>query len=64
MDHTALLHARRRKPGPRQLLIMHSNAGGDGGKNARDMERLGQQIGGERDKQADQDLDGWFPRVR
>ena len=26
---------------------MHRNAGGDGGKNARDMERLGQQVGGE-----------------
>ncbi len=39
---------------------MHRNAGGDGGKNARDMERLGQQVGGERDKQADQDLDGWL----
>ena len=24
---------------------MHRNAGGDGGKNARDMERLGQQVG-------------------
>ncbi len=37
---------------------MHRNAGGDGGKNAGDMERLGQQVGGEGDKQADQDLDG------
>ncbi len=32
--YRAAFHARRRKPGPRQLLIMHRNAGGDGGKNA------------------------------
>ncbi len=61
MDHTALLFMRvAGSRGPDSCCIMHRNAGGDGGKNARDMERLGQQIGGERDKQADQDLDGWL----